>query len=983
VLRTALSAVLSAVVGAMVLAGSLRAQTADQQGTLGEVSLPGGIAHALAAVRDPASPDRSQFLLEFIRRTYDAPLSPKGDPREVVLRSLLDAIKRQEAAAGSDTVPLPLPVRTWIDVVFAGAATPSTLVSAILQSRSAALLYAATLSLDDDTRLWLAQEPALIAEIVAKHSIAFVAAAPGLRISAGRVRLPGGELAAPVWEGLVGRSAQDPAAFTRSLLESGEGRLAYFFGAISQLNEPRLRLVLNLNATAVPARLDSTRRLYTVFQRLSAGRVFEQRAFTRPALDPALLAAELAVDADGRPSLPGTRAFWTAVFSVGNDADSTSAREAASRTLATDEPADFSWLCQQVFEIEGTRRHRYMMVMFASRRVGELTPALLADAIEAVRGSGAYPALTTALERAGVTSLETFAAATRRAAAIDVITDEGRAYRAQAQFQGALALVTHAAARGGLPPAKVTEFVSSLSAIPLGDRGDYEGRVACWLSGWLRLQPPPVGGTQPTAIAPGSAEEVIEGAAGPLERAAVHLLVGAPPAQPRTVDWEGTRYRVDVRRADATRITQALGDAPRPYLSAAEIIAAGADALGEAGLTRDGARFRQLSEEIAQAAQIDGDGGGDQPEAGEGPLARDRRVITSLQRAAKTGSVRAGVQLAPALRLIADQLLARGLMELAYAAALGQRDGLSISAADAVGRHDFGLRPILNRATRWRLPIAGSDAQQRWHVAGSLLNLDVGLAEFSLVRLSLKQPMRPPTLSDADRRSFIEVVALVAPSSLKDQDRDAIAAAIRRGRAAVERLRTPVEALALGDRAGLSAARRSLFAWIISYDATRSAAFLSPTELLWVGLEDGARPAALDAWGAPASAIQGCLCLRMVDRRPRELFTGRWNSGMIAAGFPDLNLRLAELLTELHMPAELLAPVLTSATLDFVNTAISRDPDDQRGPLEFVQGLRGERLEQYLALLTTDGPLVPIGETATRVGENLTTSLGSILGGRR
>jgi hypothetical protein len=104
---------------------------------------------------------------------------------------------------------------------------------------------------------------------------------------------------------------------------------------------------------------------------------------------------------------------------------------------------------------------------------------------------------------------------------------------------------------------------------------------------------------------------------------------------------------------------------------------------------------------------------------------------------------------------------------------------------------------------------------------------------------------------------------------------------------------------------------------------------------------------------------------------------------MIAAGFPDLNLRLAELLTELHMPAELLAPVLTSATLDFVNTAISRDPDDQRGPLEFVQGLRGERLEQYLALLTTDGPLVPIGETAARVGENLTTSLGSILGGRR
>ena len=95
------------------------------------------------------------------------------------------------------------------------------------------------------------------------------------------------------------------------------------------------------------------------------------------------------------------------------------------------------------------------------------SPALLADAVEAIRGSGAYPALTTALERAGVTSLETYAAATRRAAAISVIADEGRACRAQAQYQGALALVTHAGARGGLAAAKVTEFVSSLSAIPL------------------------------------------------------------------------------------------------------------------------------------------------------------------------------------------------------------------------------------------------------------------------------------------------------------------------------------------------------------------------------------------------------------------------------------------------------------------------------------------------------------------------------------
>ena len=122
-------------------------------------------------------------------------------------------------------------------------------------------------------------------------------------------------------------------------------------------------------------------------------------------------------------------------------------------------------------------------------------------------------------------------------------------------------------------------------------------------------------------------------------------------------------------------------------------------------------------------------------------------------------------------------------------------------------------------------------------------------------------------------------------------------------------------------------------------------------------------PAALEAGGGPAGARLGCLCLQMLAPRPWEIFTGRWNTGMTASAFPDLNLRLAELLSDLHMPAALLAPVLAGATLDFVNAAVSRDPDDRRGLVEFVQSLKAERVEQYLALLTTDGPLVPLGES--------------------
>jgi len=100
------------------------------------------------------------------------------------------------------------------------------------------------------------------------------------------------------------------------------------------------------------------------------------------------------------------------------------------------------------------------------------------------------------------------------------------------------------------------------------------------------------------------------------------------------------------------------------------------------------------------------------------------------------------------------------------------------------------------------------------------------------------------------------------------------------------------------------------------------------------------------------------------DGRTSETLTGRWHAGISATGFPDLNLRLAELLADLGMPAGLLQPVLSSATLEFVDTAVARDEDDRRGLLEFVQALQLENLEQYLALLTTDGPLVPSDEPA-------------------
>jgi hypothetical protein len=187
--------------------------------------------------------------------------------------------------------------------------------------------------------------------------------------------------------------------------------------------------------------------------------------------------------------------------------------------------------------------------------------------------------------------------------------------------------------------------------------------------------------------------------------------------------------------------------------------------------------------------------------------------------------------------------------------------------------------------------------------------------------------------------------------------------AIGKGRARLAALQTPDEAATLADEIRLDSVRRNLLPWVVMHDRDRLSTFLSPFELLWLG---GQRPAGsnLDAWGASAYPRSGCLCLKLFDGQ-WETLIGRWGSGMLASSLPDLNLRLAELLNEMRMPAALLGSVLSAAALDFVTNAPCRDQDDRRGLVDFVHGLRQDRMEQYLGLLTTNGPLVPLGPSSS------------------
>ena len=943
-LRTWLLPVSQILLAVSVVAGPAWAQTTDGRGQLAGLSLPGSLREALVAADDHVPGDRSQFLLELIRRTYNTPLAVKNVKRDSVLQSMLaflDPAKRPATGSEPPTiVPLPMPEAVWIDTVFGGRSSAATLARDIVQSRGASLLYYGALSLDNETREWLSTQRDLLTLIVTQYPASFAAAAPALRVSGGHVRVPGGEAAVAAWEAVVGGRVADPTGFARALLMANEGRLAHWFGATALLTPGQLQTLLSLDISDASVRVAAARRLHAVLERLGVGWRVEDRAFWRPPVDPVLLLVDLPADERGRPIVPGTAKFWDAVFDT--DEYSPSKSENGGRESAAAEPLNFISLCEQVFT--GDRlsdRRRYQLVMFASRVVKSPT----SDAIEAVRAAASHPALIAALERAGLEDISAYARAAHRAVALSSVGDDERSARALSQFQGAVAMLTRAAVRGGLAPDAMGRLVTSLAALELTNRGDYEGRVVTWLEETLRAAANP---PQP-----------LEAVAGPMETAALSFAAG-PAGDVRFVEWEGTRYRIDFSRAEAVRMAKLLGEQARPFLTSARTLVAVAAAVAANSTTRE-----QLQKELDRLKEVGTAVALDTASAwpAENAPKRYKETAAALQRAA--GGDRTATSRVPEmLRLLADDLAARGLKEIVYATALGQPDRTTISAGDAAERHDFSMRLSNRRVAPWNLPVVGADPWRGWHVVGSILGLDVQLSDFAQQRVSMRPPKSKPTLDDDQRRLLIETMAIVAPSRLTDADRDSIAGLMKKGRDRLAAVRSSSEAMEIADEIRLSPARRTLLPWVAANDPDRLGAFLGPVELLWLGLEKAPVAASLNAWGASAEPRLGCLCLQVLDRRPWEMYAGRWQTGIFSSAFPDLNLRLAEMLAQLKMPGALLAPVLTAATPDLTEISTPRDHDDRRALVEAVQALKIERLEQYLALLTSDGPLVPADTSA-------------------
>jgi len=245
-----------------------------------------------------------------------------------------------------------------------------------------------------------------------------------------------------------------------------------------------------------------------------------------------------------------------------------------------------------------------------------------------------------------------------------------------------------------------------------------------------------------------------------------------------------------------------------------------------------------------------------------------------------------------------------------------------------------------------------------WHVAGSLVGLDIALAPLALRRLSMDSLANPPTLQSIEREAFAVNVALLDPRALRDLDRDRIVDAIGQGRIRVRALgATPAEFETLENEVTLDGWRLRTLRWVMQNERASIENQFSLGELAMLG---GLEPAAFDAWGANSLLSDGCLCTHFPMPRTWRVLAGRTQLAMMAASTVEMNLELAQRFAALRLPAVLLPSVLATAMQDFVDTVDTADANDLAALSPHVRALGRNAVDDYVAATAANGPLVPV-----------------------
>ena len=912
--------------------------------------------------------ERTRLVLEIARLSYSTPETKdqRVDRVRTRVQSLL-LLARTGAASSPVRVPLPLPAEVWVETVFGGGLPATDLGRAILADSRAALLYHGLFALNDETLEYLADTKNGTLIVCLANARVFSKFGRSFRIRDGRVDVPGGPPAVALWEELLGAPVTDPRGFAARLFSRDRGWLAYFYDVLAHLDPPHLAFTLGLSAPDPDARPARFKALYAATARADPSWVPSDRPFALPTYDVGLLLNEVRLTADNRFAPPSSQRFCEAAFT---GEPLTTQDEGTSSLPAPQDEIDAAFLAEQVVAQSsraGMRQERFETILFGQRLFaggfqsdpldatanGRIRrPEELDSALKAMQGVRRFRALVLTLERAGVRSPLTYAAAVRAAEAISAIRGTEHRALATVQFQAAVALVDRLVSRHALAPSTASNAIRSLAdatlaALKNGSSPAYNGAVGAWVISSLL---PSLPRSVRPGLDPDSAEDVLLNAlAGP----------SGPPGgalDSVRVPWEGGTYRIDLGAAELSRLRRAY-----------RALGGGGLDLGldlsrlATGVISDRAALQRAAEHALPLVDRWQPAGA----AGVAPRkAQDVRRATSQLRDRIAGPGNDPLaDVRGRMGPYADAVMADTLASLVYALSVGDPDS-AIVPRDLVARHDLNYNAISLSASlgAWSVPAEVRGGGKPWSFVGSLLAFDVPLASLALRRMSIEALPRAPTINKYDAHALMHTVTLLDAYAMTDRDQQAIADAIGRGLGRVSELTRAANganALALATAAGLSEWRANGLRWALAEEPAAVPGWFSLTELMWLG-DPGLPPEALDAWGVSIYDLTGMLACRFPRPAPWEDLGGRLFGGLIATRIPDLSLRLAQWLNGLHLPAALLPSLMTRAMQDLLDQAQPSDPYDWTALVRAAANMTRTRFEDYVSTLTTEGPLVPL-----------------------
>ncbi len=818
----------------------------------------------------------------------------------------------------TDILPVPLPA-FWP----AGSSVRLSLDD-LVRDRTTGLFYTALMGLDDGTLAWFDAHPEVLRRLRAQSVSAFAAFSRSLRVNEAAVVTPGGPAMTPAWARLTGQSASEPVRFLPALLTIDDGLLAYFFDAVFHASSS-VRAAIDARVAQRPAAIDD---IYRAFRESAGAWSVDARPFDRPMHDPAWTLSLLELP-DGRIGGPA----WLPV--VLERAVSDTAWPGRPLTLPSRVPAgDVDWTIRWIFERPGDQLERVKLLRFAQRleRLDVASP----DAAEAaLRTFRTMPALAIALERMGIHDAEVIAQAGRSAYALSRAGDRKAIEPVVARWQSSLALVEQVARLRHLPARTTTPLVLALADAAARPPREVTDRLLHWTTDALLPALTPRSG----AIA--------------IDRDSLARLASADPATRQKVVWEGLTYDrnpLRIARRDLDALTAPPAVVAHNDVATLEPLH---DRLDQGLRSPDDARkmatdLDVIRMNLARPAAI-------------GPQGDDRfsRELAAAARGLRSDPpiAKGGPPPAPDLEVsnVFGAAADRTIQPVVYALAMTPLHG-----APSLQREAWTFHELADSAARedwW---------QRAWEPATQEPRIGGGsglVGSWLLLDLSLGESIVPRRFDRADGVATPVLDAIFHDIALRAQPLDAQIDALAddvgrlaRGRAIIAEWQRDAAAggtLMRSDprASALSPSRRNFLSWSLGRSG-EAAMDLSLSEIASLG-------------GAPrltALALDSCACVADAPAWSLEDVRPYWMAGVSSAYATDLPLRIAEVLTEAHLPLQLVADILPLAAADWLSHVNPYANDDWESLTLWPKRLTLAEIEGYVMQLLSDGILTPLDE---------------------